>query len=178
MKEYLSHTWNNPRIEIWKSAISGHGMFARELIQEGETVCIVGGMVMTGTEFEAFQASHARYNAIQIDEDLHLVEQKEITETLEGSMNHCCDSNTWMADDVTLVARRDIFAEKEITVDYALFTTQVNWILDHPCQCGSSVCRQTITGNDWKRTDIQERYHNHFSPFINRRIKNMSIGIE
>lgn len=172
MKEYLSQTWNDPRIEIKKSPISGSGMFARGPIKEGGPICTVGGMVMTGSEFEAFQASHSTYNAIQIDEDLHLVEQPEITRTLEGSMNHSCDSDVWMEDEVTLVARRDIAAGEEITVDYALFTTQPNWALDNPCHCDSPHCRHMITGNDWKLKEVQERYQNHFSPFINRRIEN------
>jgi hypothetical protein len=152
-------------------------MFARALIQEGETVSIAGGTVMTETEFEVFQASHLLYNAIQIDENLHLVEQPEITQTLEGSMNHSCDSNIWMADEVTLVARQNIAAGEEITVDYALFTTQATWSLEHSCRCGSPHCRHTITGSDWMLRDVQERYHHHFSPFINRRIENLSTRI-
>jgi hypothetical protein len=83
-----------------------------------------------------------------------------------------------MADEVTLVARRDIAADEEITVDYALFTTQATWSLDQLCRCGSPYCRRTITGSDWKLRDVQERNHHHFSPFINRRIKNMSTRIE
>lgn len=152
-------------------------MFARALIQEGEIVSIAGGMTMTETEFEAFQASHAKYNAIQIDENLHLVEQPEITQTLEGSMNHSCDSNIWMADEVTLVARKNIAAGEEITVDYALFTTQATWSLGQPCRCGLPYCRRTITGSDWMLRDVQERYHHHFSPFINQRIENLSTRI-
>lgn len=176
MKEYFPQTWNNPRIEIKKSPISGTGMFARERIKKGETVCMVGGVVMTESEFEGFQATYSTYNAIQIDEGLHLVEQPDITQTLDGSMNHSCDSNTWMNDEVTLVARRDIESEEEITVDYALFTTQPNWALDTPCHCGSPHCRHTITGNDWMLREVQERYRNHFSPFINRRIEKIMKG--
>ena len=176
MKRYLSRTWNDPRAEIRESPISGSGLFARELIQMGEPVSIVGGMAMTEAEFEVFQASHPRYNAIQIGEDLHLVEQPEITESIKGSMNHSCDSNAWMADEVTLTARQDIAAGEEITVDYALFTAQAGWTLDGPCQCGSPHCRRSITGNDWKRKDVQERYRNHFSPFINRWIEKLSAG--
>ena len=149
-------------------------MYAREAFQEGETICVVGGMVIRESEFKVFQASHSRYNAIQIDENLHLVEQPEITKTLKGSMNHSCDSNVWMQDEVTLVARRSIAAGEEITVDYALFTTRPGWVLDHPCQCGSPHCRGHITGNDWKSKAVQERYRNHFSPFINRRIEKLS----
>lgn len=176
MKEYLSRTWNDSRIEIRSSPISGSGMFALQPFQEGETVCVVGGMVMSEAEFETFQASHSRYNAIQIGENLHLVEGPQITETLEGSMNHSCDPNVWMADEVTLVARRAIEAGEEITVDYALFTTQADWALDHPCRCGSPYCRHHVTGNDWKRKDVQEKYRDHFSPFINRRVQTMDVN--
>src|SRR5512138_3377406 len=171
MKEYLSQTWNDPRVEVRRSAISGDGVIARQPIQKGEVVMIVGGRVMTDAEFMSFQAAHLLYNSIQIDKHLHLVEDPEITLSLEGSMNHSCDSNTWMDDEVTLVARRDIAAGEEVTVDYALFTTQSNWIMDNRCHCGSSHCRRVITGDDWMRKDIQERYRHHFSPFINRRIE-------
>ena len=173
MKNYLPQTWIDPRIEFRTSRISGNGMFAREPIRKGETVCIVGGIVMTDEKFAAFQSVHRNYNAIQIDDHLHLVEDPEVTRTLEGSMNHSCDSSSWMDDDATLVARRDIEAGEEVTVDYALFTTQSNWMLDSRCHCGSPDCRRIITGDDWRRNDVQERYRNHFSPFINRRIEKL-----
>ena len=176
MKNYLPQTWVDPRIEFKKSRISGDGMFARQSFQKGETVCIVGGIVMTDSEFEAFQATHSLYNSIQIDDHLHLVEDPEITRSLDGSMNHSCDSSAWMADEVTLVARWHIEAGQEVTVDYALFTTQSNWMLDNRCRCGSPHCRRIITGDDWRRKDVQERYRNHFSPFINRRIERRVKG--
>ena len=175
-KDYLPQTWTDPRIEFKKSPISGNGMFARKPIKKGEVVCIVGGIVMSDSEFADFQAIHRNYNSIQIDENLHLVEDPEVTRTLEGSMNHSCDSSTWMDDEVTLVARRDIGSGEEITVDYALFTTQSNWMLDTRCRCGSSHCRRIITGDDWMREDVQERYRNHFSPFINRSIERIQKG--
>ena len=176
MKTYLSQTWVDPRIEFRTSRISGNGMFAREPIKNGEAVCIVGGTVMTDEEFVAFQATYRNYNAIQIDDHLHLVEDPQVTLTLEGSMNHSCDSSTWMADEATLVARRDLKPGEEATVDYALFTTQSNWMLDRRCRCGSPHCRRIITGDDWMREDVQERYRNHFSPFINRRIERLRKG--
>ena len=176
VKTYLPRTWTDPRIEFRTSRISGNGMFASQPIKEGEAVCIVGGIVMTDEEFAAFQDTHRIYNAIQIDDHLHLVEDPEVTRTLEGSMNHSCDSSTWMEDEVTLVARRDIQAGEEATVDYALFTTQSNWMLDTRCRCGSPDCRRIITGDDWRREDVQERYRDHFSPFINRRIEKLMKG--
>lgn len=176
MKNYLPQTWVDPRIEFRTSRISGMGMFAREPIKQGEAVCIVGGTAMTDAEFAAFQIIHRNYNSIQIDDHLHLVEDPEVTRTLEGSMNHSCDSSTWMADEATLVARRDIEPGEEVTVDYALFTTQSNWMLDTRCRCGSLYCRRIITGDDWLQEGVQERYQGHFSPFINRRIEKIRKG--
>jgi hypothetical protein len=176
MKNFLPQTWVDPRIEFRTSRISGDGMFAREPIKKGEVVCIVGGIVMTDSEFAAFQATHSFYNSIQIDDHLHLVEDPEVTRYSEGSMNHSCDSSSWMDGEATLVARRDIESGEEVTVDYALFTTQSNWMLDTRCHCGSSYCRRIITGDDWRRNDVQERYRDHFSPFINRRIERLRKG--
>ena len=173
MTIYLPQTWKDPRIEFRESHISGNGMFAREPIKKGETICIVGGIVMTDSKFAAFQDTHSLYSFIQIDENLYLVEDLEMTQSLDAAMNHSCDSSAWMEDEVKLVARRDIEAGEEVTVDYALFTTQSNWMLDTRCHCGSPDCRRIITGDDWRREDVQERYRNHFSPFINRRIENL-----
>jgi hypothetical protein len=47
-------------------------MFARQPIQAGEIVAIVGGTVMTEDKFHAYIATVPRYNATQIGERLHL----------------------------------------------------------------------------------------------------------
>jgi uncharacterized protein len=173
-RAYLAKTWCDSRQEIRPSPISGMGIFARSAIRQGQAVEIVGGRVMSETEFRGFQKCVPRYNAIQIGEDLHLVELPDETQQRAGSINHSCDSNLWMADKVTIVARRDICADEELTIDYALFTAQPDWTLDAQCNCGTTVCRHTITGNDWQLHDFQTRYHSHFSPFLNERIRRIS----
>ena len=130
---------------------------------------------MTDSEFAAFQAIHRNYNSIQIDDQLHLTEDPQITRYQEGSMNHSCDSSAWMDDEATLVARRDIEAEEEVTVDYALFTTQSNWMLDTRCRCGSPHCRRIITGDDWMRRCTGQISKSFFA-FINRRIERLMKG--
>lgn len=173
-KHYREKTWRDPRQQLKASDVSGTGAFASAPIRAGEVVEIIGGTVMTEDEFRAFQAENARYNAIQIGENLHLVEALDVTEARDGgSINHSCDSNLWMADEVTLMARRDIAEGEELTIDYGLFTVQTDWQLDQACQCGSDVCRHTITGNDWQLPEVQARYYPHFSPFINVRIERL-----
>jgi uncharacterized protein len=168
---YLPKTWASPKQAIQPSHIQGMGVFSRQAIKQGEIVEIIGGQVMSEEEFEVFQRNTPRYNAVQIGEGLHLVELLENTYKREGSLNHSCDSNLWMADAVTIVARFDISPGQELTIDYALFTAQNHWILDSVCNCGAKACRKSITGNDWKLLDVQDRYHDHFSPFLNERIK-------
>lgn len=169
---YRAITWRDPRQRFDASPTQGIGAFAAAPIARSEVVEIVGGELMDEAAFRRFQSRHTRFNAIQIDEELHLVERPEVTARREGgSLNHSCDPNLWMADEVTLVARRDIAAGEELTIDYALFTAQPDWALDRPCRCGAATCRVTITGRDWERPELQARYYPHFSPFINRRIE-------
>jgi len=176
-KSYLSLYWMDPRVEIRASPIERNGLFAREPLKAGEVVEVMGGTVLDEAEFEAFLRTTAtQYNAIQIAEGLHLVEHPEVTQTRRGSLNHSCDPNLWMDDEVTLVARRDIEAGEELTVDYALFTAQPGWAMD--CRCGSRLCRQRVTGNDWQLAELRERYWGHFSPFINDRIGNGGLSAE
>lgn len=170
MDQYPATSWADPRIIVKHSDIQGQGGFAGDTIQAGEIVVRIGGTVMTEAEFQTFAATAAQYDAIQIDEDLHLVDLSPDPRATNGSINHSCDANLWMHDATTLVARRDILPGEELTVDYALFTALPTWILDTPCQCGTPTCRHTITGNDWQLPEVQARYQDHFSPFINHRI--------
>ena len=94
-------------------------MFARQSILAGEIVAIVGGTVMTEDEFHAYLTTTSRFNATQIGERLHLVDLIQAPENVPGSINHSCDSNLWLQDEVTIVARQAIASGEEFTLDYA-----------------------------------------------------------
>ena len=171
VQRYLPTSWYDPRVQIHQSTIAGGGMFAAQPFRAGEVVAVVGGTLMTTAEFAAYRAGVTRWNAHQIGEDEHLVDLIQSPDQVEGSLNHSCDSNLWMDDEVTTTARHDIAAGEELTLDYALTTVAYDWQLDQPCQCGAAVCRHTITGNDWRLAAAQARYAGHFVPFINVRIR-------
>ena len=86
-KSYRTTSWYDARVEIRPSLIQGGGMFARQPIQAGEIVAIVGGTVMTEDEFHAYLATTSRFNATQIGERLHLVDLIQAPETIAGSIN-------------------------------------------------------------------------------------------
>ncbi|HEU0026169.1 MAG TPA: SET domain-containing protein [Ktedonobacterales bacterium] len=170
-REYPPTSWYDSRVVVRPSGIQGGGMYAAAPIRAGETVAVAGGVVMTEEQFRAYLATVSRWNATQIGEALHLVDLIQSPDQSSGSINHACDSNLWLADEVTMVARRDIAAGEELTLDYALTTVDPAWTLDQSCQCGGPLCRHTITGNDWRLPEVRQRYRDHFAPFINQRIR-------
>ncbi len=75
-------------------------------------------------------------------------------------VNHSCDPNAWWAGD-TLVARRDIAAGDELTIDYSTGNADPSFLL--ACHCESYRCRQMVTGEDWRIPELQRRYARHWT---------------
>jgi uncharacterized protein len=165
---YRAKSWLNPSVEVRPSSIEGQGLFAREPIAEGGVVAVMGGRVIAGQELESIKRT-GRFSAAAIGEDRNLVQDEDDPFCLG---NHSCDSNLWLADEVTFIARGDIKAGEELTTDYALLTVNPEWSME--CHCGAEACRRTVRGDDWRRPDVQARYRGHFSPFIDQRIANSS----
>ena len=172
--DYPLHSWADSRLEPRPSPLGGMGGFAVAPIAGGETLLILGGAVQSQAVMEEtlqrYIAAGRYFNSMQVEEDVHL----HLEDELPVPFNHSCDSNGWMADAVTVVARRDIPAGEEVTVDYALQTAQPVPLLEVPCACGAADCRGTITGDDWRLPSVQARYAGHFAPFINRRIRTLA----
>lgn len=158
--------WVTEKAEIGNATTHGRGLFATELIKKGEEVIRWGGEFVAAQK--AQEAKERGKLVMQFDDDLFSVEDRG--ESPAYLINHSCDSNLWMKDAFTLEARRDIKKGEELTVDYSLFTVDENYASRWECVCGSSDCRHHITGKDWQIANVQEKYHNHFIPMINRRI--------
>ena len=77
--------------------------------------------------------------------------------------------NLGMRGEITFVAMRDIAAGEELTHDWAT-TDDDDYTLQ--CNCGSANCRGTLTGKDWQRPDLQERYDGYFSAYLAEKIRN------
>lgn len=159
-------TFVNPKIEIRKSSIAGKGMFAKEDIAEGETVIKWGGRFFTTDEINIKNKDD--FLLIQIDENLWSAEEYDEYED-DYFINHSCDSNCWMIDGRTFVAKVNIKKCEEITADYSLFESE-DYVSKWECKCSSIDCRKIITGKDCLLTIVQEKYANHFSPVVQKRI--------
>ena len=177
---YRSNDWIDPRVEIRPSSIHGRGMFARTRIGAGEVVTIWGGtFVLTEPDVAKKRALSMHGCSLgTIGESLYfgsILGENEDDRTY--LINHSCDPNVWMHDEVTLTARRDITAGEELTMDYAMIEDREDWVGPFVCRCGSPFCRGRFTGKDWRREDLQARYGEHFSPFINERIDRLKAGV-
>ena len=148
------------------SAIEGRGLVAVAPIAADELVAIKGGHIVTTAALRSLP-ERLQNSEVQIAGGFHLaaVEDAEY-EPVMLFINHSCEPNVGFAGNIVLVAMRDISPGEELTTDYALFD-------DHDemmhCQCGTSSCRGTISGQDWQRPELQRRYGNYFSAYLQRR---------
>jgi SET domain-containing protein len=173
-KTYLAHSWLSPKVEVRTSVAHGKGMFATEAISEGEIVSVWGGEFVNASE--ATKAKEVGMAIQQIDENLFEVfDYAKREEDPTYLHNHSCDPNTWMQDEVTITARREIKPGEELTIDYAMFVLDENYVMPVECQCGSVFCRHTITGKDWQKKELQERYKGHFSPYLKGKIEHEKV---
>lgn len=167
------------RAEVWvhdavtraASSIQGHGLFAEDDIPVGTMVIRLGGKLVSTDELSDLIARadadpDAHYvDTTTVDEDVHLVLPPD---TLAHYANHSCDANLWHAGAYRVVARRDIGAGEELTIDYATSAGAPD--LEMACGCGSSNCRGVISSDDWKRPDLRARYEGHWVPALAARI--------
>ena len=121
---------------------------------------------------QAFSGNYRSRSIWMVGPDLFLALPKSDTgQSLDEHLNHSCNANTWLEDEVTLVAKRDIEAGEEITLDQGTWNFEDAAYTDNqePCFCGASDCRHVLTENDWKIPEVQERYKGHFHPMIQKR---------
>ncbi len=156
--------------------IGGYGIFAREAILQGEIVCIKGGHILSERDFENLGAREKQY-CLQISD--HFFIGPRTQEELPRNaiyINHSCEPNVGFEGDITYVALREISAGEELTHDYAMcFSTELTGLLPMACSCHTELCRGTITGNDWKHPALRERYGNHFSAYILKKLSRMGV---
>jgi SET domain-containing protein len=158
----------SPKAAVKQSAIQGRGLFAVEQIARGEIVCVKGGYVFDRRTLGELQATLGPAE-IQVAEDLFIGPVRR--DEREGGMifsNHSCDPNIGVRGQIVFVALRDIAAGEELTHDWAM-TDDDDYEME--CNCGSPDCRKVVTGKDWMRKDLQEKYRDSMSWFLTEKIK-------
>ena len=162
------HSYISPKAVVRESAIHGKGLFAAEAIAKDEIVCVKGGYIY---DREILRSMPEWYRAAEIEvaDNLFIGPYRE--EEREGSMifsNHSCDPNIGVQGQIVFVAMRDIQPGEELTHDWAT-TDDDDYELK--CNCGATSCRKILTGKDWQRKELQEKYRNYMSWYLERKIE-------
>ena len=158
----------SPKAIVSESRIHGRGLFAREAIRRDEIVAIKGGYVFDRRTLLEVESKLGAAE-IQIGENLFIGPLAE--NEREGSMifsNHSCEPNIGVQGQIVFVAMRDIETGEELTHDWAM-TDDDAYRME--CGCGNFTCRKIITGQDWQRKDLQEKYGRFMSLYLLEKIK-------
>jgi uncharacterized protein len=164
----LAFSYISPKaVKGQPSTIQGRGLIAIAKISKDEIVAIKGGHVVDTATLRSLP-ERLRNSDIPIAEGFHLVALEDAEyEPVMLFLNHSCEPNVGFAGNVILVAMRDISPGEELTIDYALFDDDEG---EMPCQCGTASCRGTISGQDWQQPQLQHKYGNYFSTYLQHRI--------
>ena len=158
----------SPKTGVKPSGIVGRGLYASAPLVRGEIVSVKGGHLID-------RATRERHKAVinegdmQIADDLFLAPlTPDEFESVMMFLNHSCEPNVGIQGQIVFVALRDVAAGEELTLDYGTIDHAVEPMA---CRCGAASCRGTITGEDWRRPDLQQRYGDHFAWHLLRRMR-------
>lgn len=160
------HNLLTPLADTRLVGAKGHGSFARQAIARGTIVATFGGPAVNRNGLAAFTDERQR-RSIQIDIDLFLV--GPVDREPGDSINHSCSPNCGMRNATQIVAMHDIVEGAELTFDYAMSDTSS--YDEFMCSCSTRQCRGFVSGGDWRRDDLRQRYAGYFSPYVQRLIR-------
>jgi hypothetical protein len=141
--------------ELQRTDAKGEGVFATRPFQVGETV-------MVGVIDRELDRNHS--HASQVSEKRFVLHGGLITK-----VNHSCEPNCGVHLNASgahdFVARLPITAGQEITFDYAMRNYSVEHFAIH-CRCGSTRCRDRITG--WRDLSAERKadYRGFVAPYL------------
>lgn len=131
----------------------------------------LGGRLVSSAELDALvraadaDPGNAYVDTITVEDDRHLV-LPPATPVHFG--NHSCDPTLWLVGPYELATRRRVAPGDEATIDYGTFSGADG--LEMTCRFGANGCRSTVTSDDWRRPELQQRYQGHWAPALQARI--------
>ena len=163
-------SYRSPNTEVRESRIHGKGLFAQAAIAKGEIVAVKGGYILHKEQWSKIEEK-LRAAEIQISEELFIAPVRK--DQREGCMlytNHSCDPNIAIQGQIIFAAMRDIVSGEELTHDWAT-TDDLEYEME--CNCGSPKCRGRVTGKDWMKAELQEKYAGYFAWHVQQKIDSL-----
>jgi hypothetical protein len=127
----------------------GRGVFAATDIAEGDVILRFIGPRISLAEALAKGSLHC--NPLQVENDQYIDLQEPGV-----LVNHSCDPNSGIVDDVVLVALRSIHRGEEVRCDYSTSMADGTWEL--VCQCKAAGCRGVVRDFEFLPPSVRTRY--------------------
>ncbi len=165
--------YRSSKTTVRESPIHERGLFAAEEIAAGEIVAIKGGYIF---DKAAWRSLERELGSAEVPVADGFVIAPSAGGEREGSMlftNHSCEPNIGIEGQIVFVAARRIEAGEELTHDWA---TTDDDDYEMMCNCGAPNCRRRITGRDWRRPELQEKYRGRFAWYLQRKIDSLTNG--
>lgn len=160
------NSYLSPKCDVREASDrGGFTVVAREPIAKGELIVVWSGTLVAGAELSTLPP-HVKRHSLQVEDDHYLVSLTDCEPP--DYVNHSCAPNAGLSGQIGLVAMRDIRPGEEVTYDYAM--SDGSSYDEFDCCCGAAECRGRVTGEDWKRSELWQRYQGYFSPYLQRRI--------
>jgi uncharacterized protein len=166
-------SWLSDQVQVRSSGIAGQGLFARTDIPAGVVVSRLGGRIVSDDALEELMrvAEDTYIDSVSIVEDGNLVLPPG---TSSHFGNHGCDPSLWWVDPFSLATTSHVPGGEELTVDYGTLTDDPHFLMS--CLCGAACCRGSVTGSDWTRPGLQNRYGEHWVPVLRERIRRARLS--
>lgn len=127
----------------------GRGLFARRKLEKGDKIFNFTGKLINFKQ--TLDRADDFGDPLQVGKDLYI--------NLEEPMrfiNHSCNPNTGIKDDITLIALKDIQKGEEIYFDYSTSMDEDHWIMQ--CKCGEANCRKVIKDFKYLPFQVKKKY--------------------
>lgn len=156
-------SYRSPKTAVRQSQAHGRGLYAIAPIRRGEIVAIKGGHVIDRNAYEQHRSVIGAAD-LQIADGFYLAPlSEEEHDSVMMFLNHSCEPNVGVQGQIVFVAMRDVTPGEELTIDYAMIDDSDD---EMTCRCGAVACRQLVSGQDWRRTELQRKYGRYFSAYL------------
>lgn len=171
-------SWMNPKLIIRKNRF-GKGIFAKKELKKNETLFVMSGYILTSKDDNKIGKKAAEYEIdISPDFSFGILEESQKDLLPHFYLNHSCNPNAGLKDQIFIVSMRRIKKNEEIVYDYATVSHRNRKNKNHfrmKCSCNSKDCRGIVTENDWRLPKLQKKYNGYFQLFIQDKINKKEI---